>query len=372
MQVLLISDSALPRHDGIATSLRSLTAILDSLGIDVTLIGTAATPQSYPHAHVLSVPTMTSYCDYPLAWPEPMTLRRAIRASDVVHIHTLGPLGVMGLLAAKASRRPTVLSIHTNFDAYAEYYPVVRFGLRILAMLTTGRQKAQPLHSIARAAAAFAEVIVLPRFEQAESLATVQRHPRSYVIPNEVFLTNPIIPKGDSEADIIYVGRMAAEKSVDTLLRCFANCVLKRDNSRHLTLVGDGPKLSYLRSYATNLGLGERNIKWLGDIDNDAVLRLMSVSRALAFPSLSEIDPMVLAEAAAIGLPAVVRDSRLIGYHTQDMEILAADCESFGQALLATKRTRKSYVAQDEAKFRTAEQWHDVYQSLSRFNNALT
>jgi 1,2-diacylglycerol 3-alpha-glucosyltransferase len=370
MQVLLISDSALPRHDGIATSLRSLTAILDSLGFAVTLIGTATTRQSYPCAQVLSVPAMTSYCDYPLAWPAPMMVRRAVKVSDVVHVHTLGPLGVMGLVAAKASRRPTVLSIHTNFDAYAEHYRVVRFGLHILAMLTTGRQGGQPLSSIASAVAALAEVIVLPRFEQAEGLATVQRHPRLYVIPNEVCLTAPIVPKGGSEADILYVGRMAAEKSVDVLLRCFANCVLKRDNSHHLTLVGDGPKLSHLKSYAINLGLGERHIKWLGDVDNYDVLRLMSVSRVLAFPSLSEVDPMVLTEAAVIGLPAVVRDSRLIGYRPQAMEVFAADCESFGRALLATTRTRESHMTQDGTKFRTAEQWLHVYQSLRRFNIA--
>ena len=191
-----------------------------------------------------------------------------------------------------------------------------------------------------------------------------QRHLRLYVIPNEVFLTTAITPKGDFEADILYVGRMAAEKSADALLRCFANCVVKRDESRHLTLVGDGPKLPYLKSYATSLGLDDHHIKWLGDIDNDAVFKLMSVSRVLALPSLSEVDPMVLAEAATIGLPAVVCDSQLVGHRPQAIEIYAADCESFGRALPATERTRESYLAQGDAKLRTAEQWLSVYQSI--------
>jgi glycosyltransferase involved in cell wall biosynthesis len=270
----------------------------------------------------------------------------------------------MGLMAAKAYSRPVVLSIHTNFAAYAEYYPVVRFGCRILSMLTTGRRRVQPVYDIARAVASFTETIILPRFPQVEGLATVQRHVRLHVIPNEVFLTAPVTPAGHFEADILYVGRMAAEKSVDALLWCFANCVLKHDNSRHLTLVGDGPKLPYLKSYATSLRVGEQHVKWLGDIDNDAVLKLMSLSRVLALPSLSEVDPMVLAEAAEIGLPAVVRDSQLIGHRPQAIEIYAADCDSFGRALLSTERTLKSYIAQDDAKLSTAKQWLKVYQSV--------
>jgi 1,2-diacylglycerol 3-alpha-glucosyltransferase len=365
-KVLLISDSALPRHDGIATSLRSLTTILDSLGFAVTLIGTAAAPRAYPCAQVLSVPAISSYCGYPLAWPAPMTVWRAVKLSDVVHVHTLGPLGVMGLAAAKAYHRPAVLSIHVNFDAYAKHYPIVRFGLRVLAILTTGNQAAQPLHSIIRATAAFAEVIVFPRHCQTEVFPTVRRSSRLHAIPNEARPAIPKISSDDRGADILYVGRMASEKSVDALLRCFANCVLAHNDSCHLTLVGDGPKLSFLKSYAISLGLGERHVRWLGDVDNDAVLRLMSLSRVLALPSLSEVDPMVLAEAAVAGLPVVVRDSHLIGYRPQATEVLATDCESFGRALLATGRRQAKYMAQEDARFKTAEQWLLVYQTLNR------
>ncbi|MGP0001647.1 MAG: glycosyltransferase [Acetobacteraceae bacterium] len=365
LRVLLISDSALPRHDGIATSLRSLTAILDSLDFGITLIGAATGVQYYPYAQVISAPAVMTCYSYPVAWPIPVAMLKAIEASDIVHIHTLGPLGVAGLIAAKASRRPTVFSMHANLDVYAEYYPVIRVASRILAIPKIDGQYKRPLYSITKAVTAFADAVVLPNSELANSLPGLSRRTRLYVIPNEVLAGALVRTKSDERADILYVGRMVAEKSVDTLLRCFANYALKRDGNRHLTLVGDGPKLPHLVSYASSLGLSASNVRWLGDIDNDSVLRLMSTSQVLALPSLSEVEPMVLTEAGAVGLPAVVRDSRLIRNRPELDVILATTCESFGLALLAASRTNQCFPMRYNAKFKTAEQWRNVYRSFS-------
>ena len=161
-RVLLISDSTLPRHDGIATSLRALTQILYSLGFPATLIGTATGREFYPHAKVISVPAITTYCGYPLAWPADRSLWQAIRSCDIVHVHTLGPLGITGLLLAKAHRRPVMLSIHTDFDVYATHYPIIRIIARILSIIVAQRTRTGALHSIIRVAGAFADVLVLP------------------------------------------------------------------------------------------------------------------------------------------------------------------------------------------------------------------
>jgi 1,2-diacylglycerol 3-alpha-glucosyltransferase len=372
LRVLLISDSALPRHDGIATSLRSLTAIIDSLDFDITLIGPATSARYYPCAEVISVPTMMSYHSYPLAWPIPAAMWRAVEASDIVHVHTLGPLGVAGLIAAKASRRPTLFSVHANLDVYAEYYSTIRVTSHILGILARDRQDTRPLYRITSAVTAFADAVVVPSLQLADNLAALSYRTRLYVIPHEILPSLLVKAASSDRLDILYVGRMAAEKSVDTLLRCFVDYVLKRDGSRHLTLVGDGPRFPYLRSYASRLGLGESHVKWLGDIDNDSVLRLMSASQVLALPSLSEVEPMVLTEAASVGLPVVVRDSRLIGNRPWTDVILATTYESFGLALSDTKTTNQNYLIPHSVKLKTAEQWRNVYRLLSSSTITLT
>lgn len=361
-RMLLVSDSVLPRHDGIATSLRALTKLLDSSGFAVTLIGPATDAKYYPHAKVVSAPVLGSYRGYPLAWPSFRVLWRSIKASDIVHVHTLGPLGALSLIMAKIHSRPTALSIHTDFDVYAAHYPVIRVLSGFLARLPKDRERVGPLHSITRAAGAFADVLVLPTAELAARLPRLPRNIPHFVVPNIVALDASICLDNPYSADILYVGRMAAEKSVRYLLRCFANCVLKLDGSRHLTLAGDGPDLKCLRYYAAQLGLGGSHITWLGDIDNDAILRLMSSSRVLALPSLSEVDPMVLAEAAAVGLPAVVRDPRLLGNQPAAYVVHAESCESFGKALGTVSRGYQNHSLGCSRK--ALKQWLDVYQVL--------
>lgn len=365
LRVLLISDSTLPRHDGIATSLRSLTQIFDSLGFSVTLIGTSAEARHYPHTRVIKVPAAVSYCGYPVAWPMPVMVRRAIMASDIVHVLTLGPLGISGIVAAKMSHRPTIISLHTNFDVYAEHYLPIRLIPRIGAMVTRDKQQVRPLYFAARITSIFADAMVIPQFGLAGDIASVSHRARLHIIANEVVAHAVTINKDKSSAaDILYVGRMATEKSVDTLLRCFADYVLKHDRSRQLALVGDGPKLKHLKSYASRLGLGEDNVKWLGDIDNDTVLSLMSASQVLALPSLSEVDPMVLAEAAEVGLPAIVRDPRLANNRPYADITVAPTCESFGLALLAAQRAARVYPPDHSVESRTAGQWLNLYRSL--------
>jgi 1,2-diacylglycerol 3-alpha-glucosyltransferase len=367
LRVLLISDSALPRHDGIATSLRSLTQILDSLGFSVTLIGTAAEAQHYPHVRVIKVPAAVSYCGYPVAWPMPVLVRRAVMTSDIVHVLTLGPLGIAGIVAAKISHRPIILSLHTNFDVYAEYYPPIRLIPRIAAMTTRDKRQARPIYFAASIASIFADALVIPHPGLASDITTVSHRARLYIISNEVIAHAVAVSKDKSNAaDILYVGRMAAEKSVGTLLRCFAEYVLKRDRSRQLTLVGDGPMLEPLKSYASGLGLRENNVKWLGDIDNDTVLSLMSASQVLALPSLSEVDPMVLVEAAEVGLPAIVRDPRLVSIRPYADITIAPTCESFGLALLAAQRAARFYLPTHSVESRTAGQWLNLYRSIMR------
>jgi 1,2-diacylglycerol 3-alpha-glucosyltransferase len=365
-RVLLVSDSVLPRHDGIATSLRALTKLLDSFGFSVTLIGPDADAKYYPHANVISAPVLRNYRGYPLAWPSFRMLWCSIKGSDVVHVHTLGPLGTIGLIMAKVRGRPTAFSIHTDFDVYATHYPVIRVLASLLSRLANDRAKVGPLYSITRAAGAFADVLVLPTPRLAARLPRLPRNIPYFIVPNTVALDTSIGTANSCTADILYVGRMAPEKSISYLLRCFANCVIKLDGSRHLTLVGDGPELKRLKHYAVQLGLGDSHIKWLGEMDNDAILHLMSSSRVLALPSLSEVDPMVLAEAAAVGLPAVVRDSRLLGSQPASYVIHAESCESFGEALAAASRgDQNPSIAYSPGE---TIQWFDVYQMLIRLS----
>lgn len=366
-RVLLISDSALPRHDGIATSLRTLTQVLYDLGFPATLIGAAALQECYPRATVISVPAITTYHGYPIARPAIRSLWRAIKRADVIHVHTLGTLGAAGLILAKIQHRPAMLSVHTDFDVYAVHYPIIRSIGRVLAsIMSAPKTKVETLYIIVRAASYFANVLVLPSAELGRRLPMCPGEIPLLIIPNEVSPTSIKDYQASDDNgnykgnDILYVGRMATEKSVDYLLRCFAECLADRGDGSRLTLVGDGPQFTYLKRYAKALGLSDEHVHWLGAVSNDEVLRLMSASRVLAFPSLSDVDPMVLAEAAAVSLPAVVRDPRLARVRPSAYILLAENCQTYGEAL-ATARMGGESTSAELSMLRATERWRSAY-----------
>lgn len=119
-----------------------------------------------------------------------------------------------------------------------------------------------------------------------------------HVIPNGVFAAGaPSDPGGG--ADWLYVGRMSAEKGINELLD-------EWPDSHQLSLVGDGP----LGEVVKNRVKDKPNITFVGPIDRNSVLSVMAGSQGLVFPSICfEMQPTVLSEATAVGLPILCRTS---------------------------------------------------------------
>lgn len=104
----------------------------------------------------------------------------------------------------------------------------------------------------------------------------------------------------EDRSGLLFVGRLAPEKGVDTLLRALA---LAGGDAR-LALVGTGPEEAGLRRLADREGVSGR-VLFRGSLDPAAVRATMARSAALVLPSRAENFPLVLLEAMASGLPVV-------------------------------------------------------------------
>jgi len=96
---------------------------------------------------------------------------------------------------------------------------------------------------------------------------------------------------------VLFVGRVASEKGVGTLLEAWAAAA---PPGLELVVAGDGPQFAELQSRAVP------GVTLLGRVDRTEVQRLMFESRALVFPSeWYEGMPMTLLEAFSSGLPVM-------------------------------------------------------------------
>jgi glycosyltransferase involved in cell wall biosynthesis len=104
----------------------------------------------------------------------------------------------------------------------------------------------------------------------------------------------------DRPLEVVFAGRLAAEKRVEDLLRAVADVPEAR-----LTVVGDGPRRGALEAEARALGV-EARVGWLGAVAwGPALLDVLRRSSVLVLPSATEGLPLVLVEAMSQGTPVV-------------------------------------------------------------------
>jgi glycosyltransferase involved in cell wall biosynthesis len=130
------------------------------------------------------------------------------------------------------------------------------------------------------------------------------------VIGNGISLSDIDSVQPDPEpSDIVFVGRLIADKKVDHLLEAVALLV---GDSPHLrcSIVGDGPERATLESLARGLHL-EHNVRFTGPIAGNAVFGALKSSAMLALPSLREGFGITVVEAQACGAVPVVARSPL-------------------------------------------------------------
>src|SRR6266699_5470400 len=106
---------------------------------------------------------------------------------------------------------------------------------------------------------------------------------------------------------ILFLGRLAKYKNVDKILAAFA-VLREKLPSLKLTIVGKGPAKEDLVALAGQLKLGS-SVEWLEGLKKAELYGLYESSTMFVLPSYLEAYGLVVAEAVAVGTPAIVANS---------------------------------------------------------------
>ncbi|MET7694868.1 glycosyltransferase family 4 protein [Streptomyces sp. NPDC005483] len=176
-------------------------------------------------------------------------------------------------------------------------------------------------HIFGRVLRSAAGVIALTA-AQAAFLTQTYRVPaeRVHIVPNGVgdayFM--PVREMGPGRMNLLYVGRLGAQKNVARLLD--AMHLTRRDV--RLRIVGDGELRGRLQEQAARLGL--RNVEFSGGLLGEDLVKAYADADAFVLPSDKEGMPLVVLEAMAAGLPVVATDVPGTRELVQDTGLLAA------------------------------------------------
>lgn len=120
-------------------------------------------------------------------------------------------------------------------------------------------------------------------------------------VPAPRLSAKQVIATDQKHNRIVAVGRCTPQKGFDRLIDAFA-LIAKDYPNWDIAIIGDGPERPKLEERAAACGLAAR-IKITGFVSD--VERELAAAQVMAFPSRNEGFPNALAEALAMGLPAV-------------------------------------------------------------------
>jgi len=318
LRLSVVTETWPPEVNGVANTLHRLVQATLSRGHTVQLVRlkrpSADTAPVIPadrsaafHEMLLHSLPIPRYPGLRMGVPSKRALMRlwSHQRPDLVHIATEGPLGWSALRAATQLRIPVTSDFRTNFHRYSGHYGLGIFRKAIAAYLRKFHNRTMrtmvPTQRLADelAASGFRNLAVIGR---GVDTALFDRARRSQALRESWGV-------GADDLLVVHVGRLAAEKNLELLVRAFDAIAQQRPDAR-LLFVGDGPLLESLkRRCAQAIFVGQRK-------GEDLAAHYASADVFL-FPSLTETFGNVVTEAMASGLAVVSYDSAAAHEHIE-------------------------------------------------------
>lgn len=332
-RVAHFTDTYLPRRDGVVTSLRTLCDALTADGCATVTIAPRHRSQD-PCPELLTLGSVPcGVADLRLGgWPRRVHLERfAAWRPDLIHVHTPGPMGLLGTIAARRLGLPLVHSYHTDLYAYVDAYRIPARALELGLTWYASRIGVPPPSPDPARSRRHAAIDGLNRLLLGDAAAVVVPTPAVLArgglpIPDERIFLVPagVAPRTPSSGEVaefrrrygvhdgptvLFVGRVNREKGVDLLLAAFASVVRTLPDAQ-LVLVGAVYERRWLAALLQSTGVADR-VVLTGQLPPEEVAAAYAVADVFAFPSRTDTQGLVLQEAALAGVPSVLADAQL-------------------------------------------------------------
>jgi 1,2-diacylglycerol 3-alpha-glucosyltransferase len=296
-----------PVVNGVVESVDALAAGLRERGHEVYCFAPQMPGAAVSDGVVLRMPSLPLPARAPYRLTLPLVGRRnvhnVIKRLSLVHLHSPFITGWTGLRYARRYGMPAIYTYHTQLEAYAHYVPFEPNATRFAASQLTRRF------------ANLVDAVIVPTESMVRHLRNLGVEVRIEVVPTGIDVAHFAAGRRDARLRarlgakksgrlVLFVSRLAKEKNIELLLRAFAEA---GDEDLTLAVAGDGPERADLESLAAQLGIRERT-RFLGSVQRERLPDLYASADAFVFPSTTETQGLVQAEALAAGAAVIAAD----------------------------------------------------------------
>ncbi|WP_332066850.1 glycosyltransferase family 4 protein [Bacillus sp. KH172YL63] len=363
VRVALFSDTYHPQVNGVARTLKRLTDHYEKRRIPykVFVPDLQDKKESYPNVHSFTSFPFFLYPECRTAVANPKTIVKQLNDFSPTLIHVTTPLsmGLFGIRAAKKMNLPLVASYHTHFDMYLNYYKMMWVSPLLSKYIKWFYSQADRIfvpseetkqHLINQG---FTDLSIWGRGVDCEVFSPVKRSP--------AFREKWKIMK---KYILLYVGRLAPEKDLETLEKTIKNLPENMKNQVQWVIVGDGPMKQELMDKTKGEG-----VIFTGYLTGEGLAEVYASSDLFVFPSASETFGNVILEAFASGLPAVVADkggvTTIVEHNQTGMIAKAHRAESFIQHITEVLREdRIGYLRMKSLQMARQQSWEQIFDQL--------
>ncbi|WP_026671708.1 glycosyltransferase family 4 protein [Alkalihalobacterium bogoriense] len=364
MKIALFTDTYAPQVNGVSKTLQRLVNHFEHRNVAYQLF----VPECIEKTDLFSTNIQTFfslpfflYPECRMAVPNPFIIRQQMNEfkPDLIHITTPFNIGLSGLHYGKKLNIPMVGSYHTHFDHYLKYYKLSLMSEWLWKYLrwfyshfskTFVPSHETKTHLLQKG---FSNLDLWTRGVDCNQFQPQQKDNSIY----ERF-------KIKDKFILLYVGRMAPEKDLDTMREIMVKIPTPLKDKIHWIYVGDGPMLPEMKQEFSE------NVTYTGYLKGKDLASIYAVADLFVFPSTTETFGNVVLESLASGTPAIVANAggvrEIVQHHKTGMVCEAKNASSFISAieqLLANqgKRLQMSYEARAYAK---TQSWESIFDNL--------
>ncbi len=301
------------------------------------------------------------YEGYNIAFPT--SLSSKAKDLDIVHIRGLFSMAMAGVYVSKRHKIPRILTYHTPAEDYIEYMTQSPALKKYLIKIYNFWEK--HLLNYCDMVTAPSESIRQKLLDKGVKEVTLLSNGINldffkYTDPEEFKKEH-----GIADGKVIgFCGRFGYEKHLEDLIG------IADDFDGQIVLAGKGPATRHYKKLAK----GKDNIKFLGFLSRDEILKFYSSLDVFVFPSLAETQGLVALESMACGVPVVganalalkdtIKDGRVgFLYQQGDKKDLAEKIEKAYDKRKEFSSNCLEYV-QEHSIRRTCEKLEGLYGGL--------
>ncbi len=318
MRIGIFSDTYTPDINGVVSSIVTLQQSLIEQGHEVFVVTTKHGLLTLEYNNnILRLPGVEIKRMYGYVLTTPVQIRAFIQVKemklDIIHVHTEFGVGVFGHMIGKMLKLPIISTYHTTYEDYTHY--VNTFNIRAIESIAK-----KAVIKLSRMFGSSSNVIIAPSLKTKEMLLRYGIKREIVVIPTGLDLEKfdnqrkdtlkikQLKEKSNISQDdkvVVYVGRLAKEKSIDIVLKGFVD-IAEQNASIKLIVVGSGPAEHELKEMTVQLGL-ENQISFLGKVNSVDIPTIYHMADAFVSASITETQGLTFIEAMASGLIVFAR-----------------------------------------------------------------